>query len=96
MYGVRIELAAGIFLQQDKTGKTLLLLNEVLYEPTDIITRKEKRSREKIQARVVAIEYLIHRFGPNRERWPEAARSFVAPPKTEPGSPTSADFPECP
>jgi hypothetical protein len=96
MYGVRIELAAGVFLQQDKTGKTLLLLNEVLYEPTDVITRKENRAREKLPARVVAIDYLINRFGPNRERWPEAARSFVAPPKSESGPPTGADLPECP
>ena len=96
-HGLRIELAVDTFLYQEKQGEVFLLLNDVLYEPNDVVARKAVAPANKVPARVLAIDYLVNRFGPNRERWPEAALAFVGstvPKRVIP--PSGDDLPECP
>lgn len=85
----RIEISDRIFLQSDTEGHVYLMINDVLYEPRDIVSPKVYPNlnapvpQKKADARSVVMNCVIYQYGPNHLHWPEIARSFVEGPKAE-------------
>lgn len=76
----RTRLSDGIYLQPSNDGRVLLRINDVLYTADDDVPASqcpEMAQEKKHDARTIAIKYLIHEYGPNRQRWPTDGRSFV-------------------
>ena len=82
----RIEISDRIFLQSDTEGHVYLMINDVLYEPRDIVppqvypspvSQSPKAPQKKTDARSVVMNCVIYQYGPNHSHWPEIARSFV-------------------
>jgi EAL domain-containing protein (putative c-di-GMP-specific phosphodiesterase class I)/ActR/RegA family two-component response regulator len=76
----RTKLTEGIYLQPSNDGRVLLRINEVLYTADDNVPTSQipaMAGEKKHDARTVAIKFLIHEYGPNRQRWPSLGRSFV-------------------
>ena len=76
----RTKLSEGIYLQPSNDGRVLLRINELLYTADDDVPTSqipEMAGEKKHDARTVAIKFLVHEYGPNRQRWPSLGRSFV-------------------
>lgn len=69
-----------MYLQPSNDGRVLLRINEILYTADDVVPPSQcpdMAQEKKHDARSVAMKYLIHEYGPNRQRWPAVGRSFV-------------------
>ncbi|HVY05434.1 MAG TPA: hypothetical protein VHB46_05620 [Burkholderiales bacterium] len=80
MMAAKIRIGERVFLQADSKGHVFLLVNDVLYEPTDIVSPRqlpELKEQKKRDARTVAMKCVIYEYGPNQRHWPDIARSFV-------------------
>jgi EAL domain-containing protein (putative c-di-GMP-specific phosphodiesterase class I)/ActR/RegA family two-component response regulator len=76
----RTKIHEGMYLQPSNDGRVLLRINEILYAADDVVPPSqcpEMALEKKHDARTVAIKYLVHEYGPNRQRWPAVGRSFV-------------------
>jgi EAL domain-containing protein (putative c-di-GMP-specific phosphodiesterase class I)/CheY-like chemotaxis protein len=76
----RTKISEGMYLQPSNDGRILLRINDILYAPDHVVPPSqcpEMALEKKHDARTVAIKYLVHEYGPNRQRWPAVGRSFV-------------------